>query len=508
MSVLRLVLGDQLTEDISSLRDADRNRDLIVMAEVSDEATYVKHHKKKIAFLFSAMRHHAKALESCGYAVSYHSISDTAEHPSLESVVQHEIKERADIQSVVVTAPGEWRLMEAMKTWGDSFGVSVEIREDDRFICTHQRFDDWADGRKTFRMEHFYREMRKETGLLMEGDEPCGGEWNFDKDNRKSLPKSKNAPPRRFFQADDITKAVLKEVEERFGDHFGDLEGFDYAVCRDDAEAAFDHFIEDILPLFGDYQDAMAKDEPWLWHSLISMYINCGLLDPLECCQRAEEAYKEGRAPINAVEGFIRQILGWREYVRGIYWRFMPDYRETNALNAKRPLPEFYWSGETDMKCLSQVIGQTKQHAYAHHIQRLMVTGNFALLAGIDPEAVNEWYLLVYADAYEWVELPNTHGMALYADNGVMASKPYAASGSYINRMSDYCKSCTFDVKTRDKKDSCPFNYLFWDFMARHEKRLRQEGRMGLIYSNFEKIEDKELKTMRELASDFLNGLE
>jgi deoxyribodipyrimidine photolyase-related protein len=338
----------------------------------------------------------------------------------------------------------------------------------------------------------------------MDGQEPAGGQWNFDQENRKRLPRSLVPPPRFLPPADVLTQEVIAIVAKRFPDHFGDLEPWVLATTRAGAEAARDHFISNILPGFGDWQDAMATGEPWMWHSLLSVYLNCGLLDPLDLCRRAEEEWRAGRAPLNSVEGFIRQIIGWREYVRGIYWLKMPAYAQTNALDAHRPLPDFYWTGETAMRCMSEAIGQTKRHAYAHHIQRLMVTGNFALIAGIDPQAVNQWYLTVYADAYEWVELPNTHGMALYADAGLMASKPYAASGNYINKMSDYCGGCAYRVAEKSGPTACPFNYLYWDFIARNRERLSQNPRMALIYKAFDRIPQADIKAMQASAADFL----
>ena len=423
MGVLRLVLGDQLSPGLSSLEDAGPG-DVVLMAEVAEEATYVRHHKKKIAFLFAAMRHFAEELRGAGLSVRYVRLDDPGNQGSLRGEVARALEHDPSLSAVVVTKPGEWRLLQDMETWRDLMSVPVDLREDTRFIVPLTEFYAWAKGRKQLRMEFFYRDVRRKTGLLMDGEEPAGGQWNFDHDNRKRLPKSLVPPPRFLPPADAVTQDVIALVAERFPDHFGDLEPWVFATTRAGAEAARDHFIGEILPGFGDWQDAMAKGEPWMWHSLLSIYINCGLLDPLDVCRRAETEWRKGRAPLNAVEGFIRQIIGWREYVRGIYWLKMPGYGQTNTLNAHRPLPDFYWTGETGMRCMAEAIGQTKRHAYAHHIQRLMVTGNFALIAGLDPAEVNDWYLLVYADAYEWVELPNTHGMALHADGGLMASKP------------------------------------------------------------------------------------
>ena len=505
MGVLRLVLGDQLSPGLSSLEDAGPG-DVVLMAEVAEEATYVRHHKKKIAFLFAAMRHFAEELRSAGLRVRYVRLDDPGNQGSLRGEVARALEDDPSLSAVIVTKPGEWRLLQDMETWRDLMPVPVDLREDTRFIVPLTEFYAWAKGRKQLRMEFFYRDVRRKTGLLMDGEEPAGGQWNFDHDNRKRLPKSLVPPPRFLPPADAVTQDVIALVAERFPDHFGDLEPWVFATTRAGAEAARDHFIGEILPGFGDWQDAMAKGEPWMWHSLLSIYINCGLLDPLDVCRRAETEWREGRAPLNAVEGFIRQIIGWREYVRGIYWLKMPGYAQTNTLNAHRPLPDFYWTGDTGMRCMAEAIGQTKRHAYAHHIQRLMVTGNFALIAGLDPAEVNDWYLLVYADAYEWVELPNTHGMALHADGGLMASKPYAASGNYINKMSDYCSGCAYDVTAKTGPKACPFNFLYWDFIARNRESLSGNPRMALIYKALDRLDPASLSAMRDEASVFLGS--
>lgn len=507
MGKLRLILGDQLSMQMSSLKEANKQEDLILITEVMEEATYVRHHKKKIAFLFAAMRHFADALKEEGFEVRYVALDDADNAGSLRGEVARALEEVEGVSGVVVTKPGEYRLIEDMEAWSDLLGVPVELMDDTRFISTIEEFADWAKDRKQLRMEYFYREMRKKTGLLMEDGKPAGGEWNYDADNRKKLPKGKATPERFLPEPDAVTREVIGLVEERFGEHFGDLEPFYFATTRAGAEEARDHFISDILPCFGDYQDAMAMDEPWMWHSLLSMYLNCGLLDPMDVCERAAAEWTAGRAPLNAVEGFIRQIIGWREYVRGLYWYSMPDYKTRNALKAERELPEFFWTGETDMNCLAQSIGQTKRHAYAHHIQRLMVIGNFALLAGLSPAAVNDWYLLVYVDAYEWVELPNTHGMALFADDGVIASKPYAASANYINKMSDYCGSCRYAHTKKAGEDACPFNYLYWDLVARHEDKWSDNPRMGFALKTLERMDEGLKDDMRASAEEFLKAL-
>lgn len=506
MPVLRLVLGDQLSRNLTALRGVTPD-DVVLMAEVDAEASYVPHHRKKIALLFSAMRQFAKALREEGLTVRYVRLDDPGNSHSLEGEVERALGEEPGLDRVIHTEPGEYRLMDLMRDWPDRLAVPVEMRADERFICSRERFARWAGGKQRLTMEYFYREMRRETGLLMDGDKPEGGQWNFDADNRKALPSGVTVPGRAWVEPDLATRDVMALVGERFPDGFGDIEPFGYAVTRAAALEQLDWFIAHALSGFGDYQDALKEGEAFLFHSVLSVYLNCGLLDPLEVCRRAEKAWREGRAPLNAVEGFIRQIIGWREYVRGIYWHFMPEYLERNALDAHRPLPGFYWTADTDMACIADVVTTTRKHAYAHHIQRLMVTGNFALLAGIDPKAVNEWYLAVYADAYEWVEAPNTHGMALYADGGIMATKPYAASGAYIDRMSDHCQGCRYDVKAKAGENACPFNYLYWNFMMENADRLKGNRRLGPILSNLTRFSDSRRGEIRADAHRFFKSI-
>lgn len=483
---LILLLGDQLSAEISSLAGADPATSVILMAEVSAEADYVWHHRKKLAFVFSAMRHHAAALRGAGWTVDYIKLDDPHNSGNLQGEVARALA-RHGAGHVVVTEAGEWRLREEMTGWAAALAVPVDIRPDDRFFANESDFAAWAEGRKALRMEYFYRQMRRSTGLLMEGDDPAGGRWNFDAENRKPAARDLLMPRPRQSAPDMITQDVLAMITARFPDRFGSLDAFWFAVTTADAEAQFDAFVADALPRFGDYQDAMLVGEPWLYHSVIALYLNIGLLDARAVCWRVDAAWRAGEVPINAAEGFIRQILGWREYVRGIYWREGPDYARRNALTAHRPLPDFYWSADTDMACMRACIEQTRDTAYAHHIQRLMVTGNFALLAGIDPHAVHLWYLAVYADAYEWVELPNTIGMSQFADGGLLASKPYAASGAYIDRMSDYCSGCSYDVKAKTGSGACPFNRLYWPFLIRHQRLLSGNSRMAPMYRTLAK---------------------
>ncbi|WP_377296460.1 cryptochrome/photolyase family protein [Rhizobium sp. SGZ-381] len=507
MRNLIFILGDQLSPDLSSLRDADPACDGILMCEVMAEATYVRHHKRKIAFILSAMRHFAEELETAGFAVRYTRLDAPDNAGSFRGELLRAVEALAP-QRVIVTEPGEWRVLDDMRGWSDAARCPVEIRPDFRFLATHEEFAAWAATRRELTMEFFYREMRRKTGLLMEGDAPVGGRWNFDAENRKPAQHDLLRPRRRQIAPDAITRDVLSLVEDRFADHIGRVEGFGFAVTRADAETLLADFIADFLPAFGETQDAMLASDPNLNHALLSFYINIGFLDPLAVCRAAERAYLEGHAPLNAVEGFIRQIIGWREYMRGIYWLKMPDYAESNFFEAKRPLPDFFWTAETDMACLRTVIRDTIDTAYAHHIQRLMITGNFALLAGLAPHAVHEWYLEVYADAYEWVEMPNVIGMSQFADGGLLGSKPYAASGNYISKMSDYCTGCRYDVKKKTGEGACPFNALYWDFLDRNRERLSRNRRLAQPYATWSRMSDAQRQDFRASARRFLQKLD
>ena len=503
---LRFILGDQLSRGISSLNGLDPARDVVLMVEVAGEATHVPHHRQKIAFILSAMRHFAAELAAEGVHVDYVRLDDPANTGTFSGELARAVA-RHRPREVIVTEPGEWRVAQMMQDWREELPIPVHVRDDTRFLCPRSEFAAWAGERKSLRMEFFYREMRRKIGLLMEGGEPAGGQWNFDAENRKALPRGLDTPARLRFAPDAITREVIDLVAARFPDHFGDLEPFGWPVTRAEALQGLDHFIAHALPSFGDYQDAMKQGDPFLFHALISPALNIGLLEPLECARAAERAYQAGRAYLNAVEGFIRQIIGWREYVRGLYWHLMPAYAQTNALDAQRPLPWFYWSGETGMNCLAQCVADTRRHAYAHHIQRLMVLGNFALLSGVRPAEIEEWFLVVYADAYEWVELPNVHGMAIFADGGVMASKPYAASGAYIDRMSDYCGSCRYDPKLKSGPDACPFNPLYWHFLMRNESKLARNPRLAMPYRTLAKMSAERRDEIRREAQAFLDSL-
>lgn len=505
--VLIPIFADQLSHGLSSLAISSPEDSVILMMEVAEEAGTVPHHRKKLIFLFSAMRHFARELEAQGWTVEYVKLEDEENRNSFTDEMTRTLA-RYDVSQIRVCEPSEYRVLEIVKQWEQTLGVPTTITPDHRFIATHDEFEAWAEGRKQYRMEFFYREMRRKTDLLMDGDKPEGGKWNYDFENRKPAKDDLFMPKPLRFEPDPITQDVIEMVKACFSSRFGSADGFFFAVNRDGAKQALSYFVKDVLPRFGDYQDAMLTDEPFLYHSLLSMYLNAGLLGPLEICEAVENAYQDGHAPLNAAEGYIRQIIGWREYVRGIYWLKMPGYLEENSLGATRDLPEFYWTGETDMHCLSQSINQTIEHAYAHHIQRLMITGNFALLIGVNPKQLHEWYLAVYVDAFEWVELPNTLGMSQFGDGGLLGSKPYASSGAYINRMSNYCSSCKYSVKERTGKTACPFNSLYWHFVARNEGALFRNNRMSMPYRNLAKMDADVRQGLMKQAEVFLYNLQ
>lgn len=506
MTTLVPILGDQLSRTIASLDGCDKARTVVLMMEVRDETTYVRHHKQKIVLILSAMRHFAAELQAQGWLVDYVKLDDPANTGSFSGEVARAV-ERHEIDRVRVVEPGEWRVAEMMAEWKTALGIPVEILPDDRFVCSKDQFYAWAQGRDRLLMENFYRDMRERTGLLMTDGKPEGGQWNYDKDNRNGPDMFLDPPPVPGFPPDKITREVIALVEARFGNHFGSLDRFCWPVTAKQAGKALDRFIAERLPEFGTYQDAMKWGQDDLFHSLLSTSINLGLLDPLEVCRRAEKAYRERKVPLNAAEGFIRQIIGWREYIRGMYWYDMPGLREANALGADRPLPEFYWTGETKMRCMADCVRSTRDNAHAHHIQRLMVLGNFALLAGVVPQELEDWFLVVYADAYEWVELPNVAAMALWADKGRLASKPYAASGNYINKMSDYCGACHYDVNKKTGPEACPFNPLYWHFLVRHRKLLENNHRISRVYGTWDKMAAEKRQAYLDSAEAVLADL-
>ncbi len=489
---LVVVLGDQLDADSVALRDWDPRRDVVWMAEAFEESTHVWSHRARIVLFLSAMRHFAQELRERGITVHYRTLPERPD-PTGDTLGDALSAALLQLQPETVTwvEAGDYRVQQSLIEVCRAAKIPYSIQTDTSFLCSSEEFAAHCAGRKSLRMEFFYREMRKRHNILMDEDQPTGGEWNFDRENR--LPFGTLGPgsivQRPATVHSVLTREVLELVQRRFADHPGSLDHFDWPITRHEAMDALRFFIDHHLPDFGAYQDAMWTSEPFLRHSRIAAALNLKLLRPLEVIQAAKAAYREGRAPIAATEGFIRQILGWREYVRGIYHRFMPEYADRNALGAHAPLPPFYWTGKTQMNCVREVIDQTLQYAYAHHIQRLMVTGLFALLWGTSPQEVHRWYLAVYVDAVEWVELPNTLGMSQYADGGVMASKPYIASGKYIDRMSNYCQGCRYDPTLAEGERACPFTTLYWEFIHRHRDLLRKNPRIGAQVGNWDRMD-------------------
>ncbi|NBX60859.1 MAG: cryptochrome/photolyase family protein [Betaproteobacteria bacterium] len=486
---LVLVLGDQLDEQSSALTDFDPQSDRIWMAEVDAESTHVPSSKQRTTLFLSAMRHFAERLRDKGWPVVYRSLDDEQNAGSLAEELALAIRQYRPSQ-LVMTAPGDWRVWQQLRATAAQHGVPFDIRDDDHFYCTVREFKAHAEGKKQIRLEYFYRELRRKHQILMDGKLPIGGQWNFDADNRGSFgkagPGALPAPTR--FEPDATTLAVMALVNQRFAQHPGSLEHFGWPVTRDQALQVLADFVQYRLPHFGQYQDAMWEGEVWLYHSHVSSSLNLKLLRPREVIAAAETAYHQGLAPLPAVEGFVRQVLGWREYVRGIYWTEMPGYLEQNAMQAQADLPGFFWTADTDMACLRDAIGQTLKQGYAHHIQRLMVTGLYALLFGVHPKQVHEWYLSVYVDAVEWVELPNTLGMSQFADGGLMASKPYVASGKYIDRMSNHCKGCRYNPAVATGATACPFTTLYWDYLSQHADTLAKNPRMLMQLKNLNRL--------------------
>ncbi len=505
MTIIVPVLGDQLSEGLASLRLVARAEAVVLMAEVGEEAGYVPHHKQKLVLVFSAMRHFAAALQSAGWTVDYRRIDEPGNLGGLTAELVAAV-ERHRAQRVVAVRAAEHRVMEMQERWAEAAGVPVDLIEDDRFLVSAAEFRDWSGTRKRLRMEDFYRWQREKTGILMADEAPVGGQWNFDKENRKALPSGVKVPEAPRFEPDSVTREVIAMVEARFPTHFGTMDRFNWPVTRPQALEALEGFVRERLVHFGDYQDALMEGEATLFHSLLSTSINLGLLDPRECIDAAVAALETG-APLNAVEGFVRQILGWREYVRGIYLLEGPGYVRRNALGARRGLPAIYWHGNSGMRCFDAAFEQTRDLAYAHHIQRLMVLGNFALLVGVDPYELHEWFLVVYADAYEWVEAPNVIGMSQFADGGLLGSKPYAAGGAYINRMGNHCRTCRYRLKVKSGQDACPFSYLYWDFLARHEPLLAKNQRMWTVYDGWRRFAPERQAEIRADAARFLAAL-
>ncbi|MBU3594017.1 cryptochrome/photolyase family protein [Polynucleobacter sp. 71A-WALBACH] len=505
MKKLILILGDQLDVDSAALKDVNSKLDEVLMVESVAEAQHVWSHKARIALFLSAMRHFADHLQGLGFPLTYirHSPKTIVEELGSKII-------DGKFTHLVCVEPGEWRLKKSIEALALELNIVLEMKQDTHFYCTHEEFKEWVANKKELRLEYFYRLMRKTHRILIDQDgNPEGGQWNFDRDNRKPFPKKGPGliPPPEMFEPDLITKTVLAEVEEYYPEHPGSLAHFQWPVTREQALQALNGFIEHRLASFGIYEDAMWTDTPFGWHSLLSSALNLKLLNPREVVNAVIVAWKKDNLEMATVEGFIRQILGWREFVRGMYYLDMPQMALDNFYDHQNSLPAWYWTGKTKMKCMQEAIGQTLQYGYAHHIQRLMVTGNFALLAEILPKEACDWYLAIYVDAIEWVELPNTAGMALFASGGRFTSKPYIASGAYIKRMSNYCSSCQYKPDIRFGEGACPMTNLYWNFLIKHRKQFEASPRTRLMTANLSRISDSDQQAIQVHAKGLLGDL-
>jgi deoxyribodipyrimidine photolyase-related protein len=508
---LAVVFGDQLDLDAPLIASLDPARDVVLMMEVAAESTHVPSHVQRTLLFLSAMRHFAGALRERGISVRYVSLDDPDNSQSFDSEVARAGGELQPSE-IACTHPGEWRVLRMVESWRERLGVPVRIVPDAHFLTDTETFAGWARGRASLTMEYFYREQRKRLGYLMKGRgraaTPEGGVWNFDKENRLPFGADGPKPPPRLplrYKPDAVTRDVFKAMQRVLPNLPGtlgpkhSLESFAWPVTRAQALAALADFVTHRLANFGAYEDAMWTDTPYVYHSTLSAPLNLKLLNPRECCDAAIAAYRKGEAPLASVEAFVRQLIGWREFIRGVYWYEGEGYAQRNGLDSRGELPEFYWSGRTDMACMSHCVGQVVEHGFGHHIQRLMVTGNFALLAGVHPKKVSDWYLGMFIDGVDWVTLPNALGMVMHADKrsgsspgvtGVVGTKPYAASGRYIDRMSNYCRGCRYDPEKRTGADACPFTVLYWDFLIRNRERLARNQRMTMILKNVDRLDD------------------
>jgi len=512
MRNLILVLGDQLDAKSAAFDDFDKADDSVWMAEVHEEATHVWSHKQRLVFFFSAMRHFRDELREKDITVQYHQLHADKRRDSgatFSSVLATSIREcRPD--SLIIVQPGDYRVQQALQRFADEHDIPLEIRPDRHFYCSPDEFSAYAADRKSLLLENFYRHLRRQHDVLMDGDDPVGGEWNYDEDNRESF---KKAGPGGIigphaFQMDDVTEGVCDMVEQRFSDHPGTMDDFCLPVTRRQSLQMLRDFVERSLPLFGKYEDAMWTDEPFLYHSRLSAPLNIKLLDPRDCVSKAVDAWVSGDAPINSVEGFVRQILGWREFIRGVYWLHMPDYIDKNHMRHQGDVPSFFWDGNTDMNCVRQSMQHVLRYGYSHHIHRLMVLGNLALLMGVHPKKFHEWHMAMYVDAVDWVSLPNTLGMSQHGDGGIVGTKPYVSTGNYINKMSNFCRDCKYNHKSAAGEDACPFSALYWDFLDRHYEQFSKNGRMALQMKNVDKKRaskefDEILSTARRYKREF-----
>ena len=506
MKTLRLILGDQLNSKHSWFEQVNENC-LYAMFEMRQETDYVQHHIQKVIGFFASMRSFSAELKDSGHQVIYYTINDERNIQDLRQNI-HELVAEHKIEKFEYLLPDEYRLDQQLKEIGTSLNIQVSSKDTEHFYTDRDELSEFFSGKKQYLMESFYRYMRKKHDVLMEGDRPEGGKWNYDKSNRKKWNGQPKIPQPKLFDNDATT--VIEDIEKSGIKTIGRFEGysFPYPINRKQAMEQLDYFCEVLLPHFGDYQDALHTKEKFLFHSRLSFTMNTKILDPKTIVDRVLDQYYRNKKTIglSQAEGFIRQIIGWREYMRGIYWKEMPGYALKNALDNYQPLPDFYWTGQTRMNCLSKTITDSLDHAYAHHIQRLMITGNFALLTQIHPDEVDRWYLGIYIDAIEWVEITNTRGMSQYADGGIIATKPYISSASYINKMGNYCRDCPYDRTRRTGDNACPFNSLYWNFLDEKRDKLQNNPRMGMMYNLLEKIPGSEMDAIRSRAAKIIKN--
>lgn len=500
MKKLALILGDQLDPRYLATLALEKGRDTLLMVESIPVSRQPASHVQRTVLFLSAMRHFARDRTREGWRLLYRGLRDPGADQPIAAALRNALEE-SEAETVTCIEPGSWEVLRSIEAACADAGIPLRVRPDPHFLCTREEFSEWARDRKELVMEYFYREQRRRHDVLLdEQGKPEGGQWNFDKENRKSFRNAPGARARPRFRPDRITREVMRDVEELLPGLPGEKAGFSWPVSRPQAKRLLADFVEHHLTLFGDFQDAMWQGEDQLHHSLLAAALNLKLLDPREVIEAAVAAFHAGTAPLNAVEGFVRQVLGWREFIRGIYFLAGEEYRERNELKESGRLPGFYWDGDTELACLADALRSVHQRAYGHHIERLMVTGNFAMMAGVEPQQVLDWYLGMYADAVEWVTTPNTLGMALHADGGLVGSKPYAASGRYIERMSNHCAGCRYDPKQRTGSEACPFTVFFWDFLDRHESKFRRNRRMAMMLRNLDRLPGSERAEIRRTA--------
>ncbi len=506
MKTLRLILGDQLNAKHSWFQETDEDC-IYAMFEMRQETDYVRHHIQKIIGFFAAMRSFSDELKTSGHQLSYYTINDKRNQQDLGKNIRRLIEEH-QIEKFEYLLPDEYRLDQQLKEITTSLNVPTTCHDTEHFYTSRDELGEFFSGKKQYLMESFYRHMRKKHRVLMDGDQPEGGKWNYDKSNRKKWTGQPKIPAAKLFE--NNVAGILEDLKSSGIETIGRFENinFPYPINLDQASDQLQYFCEVLLPHFGDFQDALHTEEKFLFHSRLSFALNTKIIDPKTVVDQVLDHYYKNKASIDLsqVEGFIRQIIGWREYMRGIYWKEMPGYAQKNALDNHQPLPDFFWSGKTRMNCLSKAINNSLDNAYAHHIQRLMITGNFALLTQVHPDEVDRWYLGIYIDAIEWVEITNTRGMSQYADGGIIATKPYVSSSSYINKMGNYCKECSYDRSQRTEDNACPFNSLYWNFLDEKKGKLKNNPRMGMMYNLLGKIPDTEMDAIRNRAGDIIEN--